>query len=149
MGNSLNDLDFDIDNLLNDTLREESNSPPDKSPKKEKKKKGKKRYFFAFLICIFILFTTVNIKNKTNKEDIITGLSALKNYESSIEDLNGVGEDSYISQEIEYANSDKTKISFYKMVFDTVKYESLPVKVTEKTLNGSKTIYEKSQVGKG
>lgn len=149
MGNSLNDLDFDIDNLLNDTLREESNSPPDKSPKKEKKKKGKKRYFFAFLICIFILFTIVNIKNKTNKEDIITGLSALKNYESSIEDLNGVGEDSYISQEIEYANSDKTKISFYKMVFDTVKYESLPVKITEKTLNGSKTIYEKSQVGKG
>lgn len=58
----------------------------------------------------------------------LTGLYCLENYENSLVNLESIGSDSYIAQEVTYANEDDDKLSFYKKVLGTIKYTPNTVK---------------------
>lgn len=58
MGNSLNDLDFDIDNLLNDTLREESNSLQINHLKRKEKERQEEIFLCLSNLYIYIIYNS-------------------------------------------------------------------------------------------
>lgn len=76
----------------------------------------------------------------TNK----TGIHCLSEYASSVQRMDSTGEDSYIHQEIAYANGDTYKIDFYKKVLSTIKYT--PFSIDDINVYGNPLLNEGLQV---
>lgn len=51
-----------------------------------------------------------------------TGLYCLQQWQGNLKDLSSLGEDSYISKEVVYANGSQIRVNFYKQMLATVKY---------------------------
>lgn len=71
-----------------------------------------------------------------------TGLYCLQNYEVALQNMTSTGSDSYIAQEVEYANGNEDKIAFYKRMLATVKYT--PNSVIAKNVFGNDLIDRKT-----
>lgn len=83
-----------------------------------------------------------------------TGMYCLENFENDLKSMKSTGEGSYISQEIKYANGDKTKIAFYQKMLGTVEYKAYPLEgmnVYGNTLvnKNDEVVYSSSSVGEG
>lgn len=84
-----------------------------------------------------------------------TGIYCLNNWEKDLKSMKSLGKDSYIAQEIDYANGNKNKIDFYKKMLATVKYS--PKEVPKKNIYGNdyidrktnEVVYENSWVSEG
>lgn len=83
-----------------------------------------------------------------------TGIYCLENFEHDLKSMKSTGDDSYISQEVTYANGDKGKVAFYKKMLGTVKYTPYSlegINVYGNTLKNKKDeiVYSTSSVGSG
>lgn len=131
--------DFDWNNMSADTT-DFSESVGDSwgSEGKEKKKKEKKPITFTRVMgCLVVIgivsFGIVSIVKSKYYEIVIypeqkevvyseTGINCLESWKDSMVSLKGVGEGSYIAEEVVYANGDNEKISFYSKMLSLVDY---------------------------
>ena len=86
--------------------------------------------FFSALIA-FIVYGLYRNNIAYPSQEVVdytqTGAYCLDNWKVSIDNLESTGTESYLYKEIEYANGDEDKISFYKKMLGTVEYASLSV----------------------
>lgn len=83
-----------------------------------------------------------------------TGLYCLRCYADDVASLKSTGEDSYIHQEISYANGNEKRVEFYKKMASTVSYSPFSIEgvnVYGNTLvdRDDNIVYSKSTVGEG
>lgn len=89
--------------------------------------------FVSIILCFLVYGLYMNyIKypSKMKVDETKTGIYCLENWENSLYSLESLGEDSYIAQEVVYANGDEDKISFYKKMLSTVSYTPGTVNAT-------------------
>lgn len=67
-----------------------------------------------------------------------TGIYCLSNWETSLENMESLGENSYIAQEVNYANGNELKLNFCKKMLSTVSYT--PAITTQKNIYGNEYI---------
>lgn len=180
----LNDFDFNdfelqgIGDLLDNVDNSVSKSQNKKSEKNQnKKKKGKKSsntsldspstgrivgtvfvgMAMSAIVGILGYGTYMNVVKYPKELEYTeknTGLYCLRCYEDDVASLKSTGDDSYLHQEIAYANGDETRIKFYKKMASTVSYS--PFSIEGVNVYGNKLVnrddeivYSKSTVGEG
>ena len=113
---------------------------------------------FSTVLSILVWGLYMNYIKYPPRKEIIkkeTGIYCLEKWEKDLKSMKSLGEDSYIAQEIEYANGSENKVNFYKKMLSTIKYDSKDVPV--KNIYGNdfidrktdKVVYEKSWVSEG
>lgn len=177
----MSDFDLDLDELLGETSKTKEKAPKNGTPSSSGKKRRKKRVVNKYnpkmkrvtggrvflSICTGVMSSAVlavmslgvytkyiKYPEEISVDDDETGLNALNWFSMSVANLDSTGEDSYIHQEIAYANGDEDKLNFYKKVAGTVSYT--PVVTRDMNVLGYKLIdtdnnqgYRDSTVGVG
>lgn len=173
MGN-LDFDDFGIDSLLDsiDNAQSSKGSPKNKNRKPAKKRKeyslekpttgrivGTVFMGIAFSAVVGLAgygtyMNVVKYPKEITVSEKNTGLYALRCFADSVSTLDSVGEDSYLHQEISYANGNEKKVEFYKKMASTVEYAPFSIEgvnVYGNTLinRNDDVVYSKSSVGVG
>jgi len=148
--------DFNIEDLLKDLSEETENSSDGVKARQISesqeviKKFSKIKVFFCVVSCfifsmmIFIFSASLYTKNIRfpQQEEIIeenTGAYALKNFVNGVNSQNNIANtDNYLIKEIQYANSNPSKLAFIKTAVKSVKYE--PDIVNAKNIYGNDMI---------
>lgn len=106
------------------------------------------------LICYGVYRNYIMFPRKLDIEYYGTGLCCLDNWTSDVATMKGIGDKSYINQEIDYANGNELKVNFYKKMLKTIRYDALPT--TDINIYGNplvdkegNVVYTNSTVGEG
>ena len=113
--------------------------------------------FFTGVLCLGCYagyFNLIRYPKSISVTEKNTGIYCLENFEHNLKSMKSTGGDSYISQEVTYANGDKVKVAFYKKMLGTVKYTPYSlegINVYGNTLKNKKDeiVYSTSSVGSG
>lgn len=113
--------------------------------------------FFTGVLCLggyAGYFNLIRYPKSISVTEKNTGIYCLENFEHDLKSMKSTGDDSYISQEVTYANGDKGKVAFYKKMLGTVKYTPYSlegINVYGNTLKNKKDeiVYSTSSVGSG
>lgn len=113
--------------------------------------------FFTGVLCLGCYagyFNLIRYPKSISVTEKNTGIYCLENFEHNLKSMKSTGGDSYISQEVTYANGDKDKVAFYKKMLGTVKYTPYSlegINVYGNTLKNKKDeiVYSTSSVGSG
>lgn len=130
--------DFNVDNILSEI--EENNIKKVSSCKSKIKLEKPKTSRIVCSVFMGIIFSGIlawlcygwymswiKYPREISISEENTGIFCLNEFENKLSSLESIGDDSYISKEILYANNDSYKINFYKKVLSTVKYKGYPV----------------------
>lgn len=102
--------------------------------------------FTASILSLIIICVYGNIVRFPKREEIIqeqTGIHCLNNWVASLKSMESLGSESYINQEIVYANGSELKVNFYKRMLSTVAYT--PKVVNVKNVYGNDYIDKKTR----
>lgn len=159
--------DFNIDDILSKdqsmgTPKEERSASTEVGDTKELKSKNFAlsrpkagrivgAVFFGLLfsavlsgVCYGVYMNYIKYPKAISVTDENTGIYCLKNWESLVASLDSVGEDSYLHKEIEYANDNEDKVTFYKKMTSTVSYS--PYYVRDVNVFGNTLLNRKDEV---
>lgn len=95
-------------------------------------------------VCYGVYMNYIKYPKAISVTDENTGIYCLKNWESLVASLDSVGEGSYLHKEIEYANDNEDKVTFYKKMASTVSYS--PYYVRDVNVFGNTLLNRKDEV---
>lgn len=132
--------DLGIDDILSSEEEKQSKEESNIKSKEEKKLKPLKAgrivgtvfmgiFTSAILgvICYGGYMNLIKYPKAIHVDSKYTGMACLDNFTSALKSMESIGEGSYISQEVTYANDSNVKVDFYKKMLSTVEYLPYPV----------------------